>query len=294
MASGLSFGSNHLDTHCYAERDGGLYFDIYTPTGVNGPNKTVLYAFPGGFIEGDKRDPENVEFCSRLADSGFTVIAIDYRLGLKGVKNVRITNPRPAFAAVRMATEDMTEALAYTLSNSTSLGVDTSRIVLVGSSAGAVTVLQMDYELSNRTPMVSAIPPSFRPAGVVSMAGAVFSTHGMPRYNRPPAPTFFLHGTADKVVNYDRIKFFNIAMAGSNSLVKRFAKEGFPFVIYRYEGSAHEVADFPRSYAFDEILWFINDVALAKRDLQMDVTVRDAYVREHFVSNLANFKSLYK
>lgn len=243
-----------VENHKYAVKDSAMYFDLYKPIGVSGANKTVVYVFGGGFITGDKRDKDNLSFFKSLTNNGFNVIAIDYRLGLKGVKKVGVTNPRPPFEAVKMAAEDLTSALQYIIENQTGLGVDTSKIVLIGSSAGAITILQTNYEMSNRSDMVKNLPENFKVAGVVSMAGAIFSTKGIPKYKTAPAPTFFLHGTADKIVVYKKIKFFSLAMAGSDALSKEFAKRGYPFVIYRYEDCRHEVADFPRYYALKEIL----------------------------------------
>lgn len=284
-----------LNTYKFADRDTcSLYMDLYRPADAPKINKTVIYVFGGGFILGDKRAAYNVEFYKSLVDNGFTVIAIDYRLGLKGVKNVGITNPKAPFKAVKIAVEDLISAVEYILVNSNELGVDTSKIVTIGSSAGAITVLQADYELANRTELVEKLPVNFKFAGVISMAGAVFSTKGMPKYINAPSPTFFLHGTSDKIVVYNKIQVFRLAMVGSSSLVNQFAKEGYPFVVYRYEQSGHEVAEFPRHYAFDQLLWFIDEVAYGNKKIQMDVTIRDAYVKSHFVSNVVDLGDLYK
>lgn len=45
------------------------------------------------------------------------------------------------------------------------------RIFLLGSSAGAITVLQADYMLANRTGHALQMPADFRFAGVVSFSG---------------------------------------------------------------------------------------------------------------------------
>lgn len=282
-----------FETHKYAVKDTAMYFDLYKPIDAPVLNKTVVYVFGGGFVMGDKRSGDNVKFYKSLVEKGFNVIAIDYRLGLKGVKKVGITNPRPPFKAVQMAVEDLTSALEYVIGNNQKLGVDTSKIVLIGSSAGAITVLQMDYELANRREVVKNLPTNFKFAGVVSMAGAIFSTHGMPKYATKPAPTFFLHGTSDKIVVYKKMQLFKLAMAGSDPLAKTFAKNGYPFVIYRYEGSSHEVAEFPRHYALDQIVWFIEEVAFPKKQLQMDVVIRDGFVKENFKSEFENLNNLY-
>ena len=48
-----------------------------------------------------------------------------------------------------MAVEDAIEAVAYLLDHAKELKVNKDYIVMVGSSAGAITSLQMDYVLCN-------------------------------------------------------------------------------------------------------------------------------------------------
>ena len=80
------------ETFLFAERDSiNLYMDVYYPADgsemtVNGVNKpTILYVFGGGFKVGRKDTPTAREWFRLLTDEGFTVAAIDYRLGLKEV-----------------------------------------------------------------------------------------------------------------------------------------------------------------------------------------------------------------
>ena len=51
-----------------------------------------------------------------------------------------------------------------------------------------------------------------------------------------------LHGTADELVNYNQIKFFNLGFFGGGKLVKRFAKLGFNYNMYHFVGYGHEIA----------------------------------------------------
>ena len=267
--------------------------DVYTPTNAPALNKTVLYAFGGGFVDGDKSDADNVEFYKKLIGKGYSVIAFDYRLGLKGVEKVGIFHPKAPFKAIKMATEDLISATQYIIENNVKLGVDTSKIILIGSSAGAIMVLRGDYELTNRTEMVQQIPAEFRYAGVISMAGALFTTNGKPKYKREPAPTFMLHGTKDKVVFYNKVQAFNLSAVGTNKLTQLFQKNKFNYWTYKFEGSGHEVATFPRVYLFDEIVTFMEDLAINKQKQQLDALIYDSYVLEHFKSSLT-LKNLYK
>lgn len=281
------------ENYIFAERDTcRLSMDLYRPTSAaNGI--TAIYVFGGGFVQGSMRQSDNVAFYGELQKRGFAVIAIDYRLGLKGVRNVGLFNPMPPFRAVNIATEDLASAIGYIIENATLLGVDTAKIAVIGSSAGAITALQMQYELSNRSSVVDAIPESFGFKAVVSLAGAVFSTKGTPKYPRATCPTLLMHGTEDKVVNYNKIQLLNIGMFGTSALVKQLKKHNNAFMSIRFEGSKHEVAEFPRTYCPQLIADFITDAVAGKFTNQLDVTVDDKFVRDNFQLNLSR-KDLYK
>lgn len=325
IADTVSSGCS-MSSYCYAERDTArLWLDVYRPDVLSAShasdvsnvsnvsnvlsadscaqrgNKCVIYVFGGGFVTGSRDQAGNVAFYRSLVERGYTVVAIDYRLGLRGVTRVGATNPRPAFAAVDMATEDLLSATRFVIDNRVELGVDTSQIVVVGSSAGAITVLQADYQMSRGSEMVrEAGLDGYRYAGVVSMAGALFSTHGRPRYGdvggvRGAAPTLFFHGTSDKVVIYKKIQVFNLGMFGTDALVKVFNKNEYPYCAIRYRGSKHEVAEFPRVVNLDVICDFMERCFVGgsgKYSDQVDVSITDRDVQAHYKSNL-KLKDLY-
>lgn len=283
-----------VDTYIYAKRDTcDLKLDLYEPTGGQQCNRTtIVYVFGGGFITGSTKDKQNVDFFEAMAARGYRVAAIDYRLGLKGVKKVGIFNSKVVFRAVDLAVEDLVSATKYLIDNGAKLGIDTSRMVLVGSSAGAITVLQTDYEMANRTAVTKPLPVWFRYRGVVSLAGSVFSLDGRPKYATPPAPTMFFHGTADKVVVYRKIQVLKMGMFGTDALVKAFNRGDYPYMAIRYVGARHEVAGFPHTYNQQQICDFI-DSAVDKTFInQIDVTVRDRDALENFKLNLTR-KELY-
>jgi hypothetical protein len=126
--------------------------------------------------------------------------------------------------------------------NADELGVNPSNIVISGSSAGAITVMQAEYELCNRTSWAEVLPKDFRYAGVMSFSGAILSRKGEVKYASAPAPTLMLHGTADNLVNYKQIKFFNLGFFGGGKLVKRFEKFGYNYNMYHFIGYGHEIA----------------------------------------------------
>ena len=237
------------ETFLFEKRDSEeLFLDVYYPaegsqTILEGKTKpTIMFMFGGGFIRGTRDDSDYHKWFKMLTDKGFRVISIDYRLGLKGSNKVGIAQVNVLDKAIHMAVEDLFSATRFVVENAEQLGVDPSNIVIAGSSAGAISVMQAEYELCNQTKWTAGLPEGFRYAGVMSFSGAILSREGELDYARNPAPTLMLHGTADELVNYNQIKFFNLGFFGGGKLVKRFEKKGFNYNMYHFVGYGHEIA----------------------------------------------------
>ena len=265
----IGFGQS-MATFQYAEKDGqALYLDYYEPSHVTDSTICVFYVFGGGFMEGERNGNFERKYFAKLVDEGFMVVAIDYRLGLVGAKNLGLTNYEPVQNAIYMAAEDAISALAFII-ECPDMKINRDLIVLMGSSAGAITVLQTDYALCNGFLNSDILPEEFRIAGVVSYAGAIFSHEGKVQYrNHKPAPTMMFHGTSDKLVNYNQLKLFNVGMFGTNKLVPRFEKYELPFYVRRYKGYGHSVAIFCPD-TIDELKWFCEHYVMNKEQLQVD------------------------
>ncbi len=253
-----------------------LSMDIYFPDDDKQKHPCVLFVYGGGFIQNNQKEISNRRFCRRLADAGFVAVATDYRLGLKGVKNTGLlTMAENLDKAVKLATEDLFSAVQYLVTYADEMCIDPSQIILAGSSAGAITVLQADYELCNRTALAAAMPSGFRFAGVISFSGAIFSRNGKCKWTaQPPAPTLFFHGTSDELVTYDKIQFFNMGFYGTRSLVERFEKFDYPYMCIRFSNRYHEVAAF-MNICFNQTVGFIEQYVFNRKNWQVDITVTD-------------------
>lgn len=265
-----------MKTYQYAERDTlQLYLDFYTPEKVHDSTICVVYVFGGGFIGGHRDGDFEKGYFKQLVDEGFQVAAIDYRLGLKGAKNLGVFNTEPLKIAIDMATEDAISAIAYLLEHAAELKVNKDRIIMVGSSAGAITSLQTDYTLCNGYLNANILPEDFRLAGVVSYAGAIFSNEGKVQYrNHAPAPTMMYHGMADRLVPYKQISFMKMGFYGTDALVKRFEKFDYPYFARRFEGYGHSVA-MGGPLTVDDLLWFCRHYVYGKERLQVDGTYKN-------------------
>ncbi len=260
-----------MKTYQYAERDTlNLYLDFYTPEHIHDSTICLVYVFGGGFIGGHRDGDFEKAYFKQLVDEGFQVAAIDYRLGLKGVKNLGITHSEPLEKAVNMAVEDAIAAVAYLLDHAKELKVNKDYIVMVGSSAGAITSLQMDYVLCNGYLNSNILPDDFRLAGVVSYSGAIYSTEGKVKYrNHKPAPTMLFHGTADRLVPYKKISLFKLGFFGTDALVDRFEKFDYPYFARRFKDYGHSIAA-AGPFTVDDLVWFCRHYVYDKEQWQFD------------------------
>ena len=276
--SAFSAVGQEVTTYSFVERDSTLCLDVYRPAAPRADRAAVVAVFGGGFISGSRDNGFQRTIGKMLSERGFTVISIDYRLGLKDTVRTRqfkgLRGMQGLFQfCIDLAVEDCAAAVAWVCEHADLLGVDTSKIVLTGSSAGAIAVLQLDWCRANGDSLVAALPADWRPAAVVPYAGAIMS-HGSPTWKTPPAPTLLMHGTKDKIVAYSTYPpILTYALYGAKRVFKQFQKQNYPCWIVRFEGIGHEVASWlPGSVDF--FCGFVNQ-ALAGRITTLDATMSD-------------------
>ena len=107
----LAYGSDALQ---------GL--DLWVPDGAK-PTPLVLFVHGGGWKRGSKSNAVGRALPGHMLAQGYAFASIDYRLV-------------PA-ATVEQQAADVAAALAYLLKRADELGIDRSRVVLTGHSAGA-------------------------------------------------------------------------------------------------------------------------------------------------------------
>jgi len=209
-----------------------------------------------------------------MTDNGYRVISIDYRLGLKGTDKVGIAQVNVLDDAIHMAVEDLFSATNFILDNADQLGVTPDNLVISGSSAGAISVMQAEYEIANRTSWASVLPEGFNYAGVMSFSGAILSRKGKVKYATEPCPTMMLHGTADKLDPYRQIALFNLGFYGSGKLVKRFQKFGYDYNMYHFIDYGHEIAGSMYS-TLDLQLKFLECNVIQKKERIIEAWISD-------------------
>ena len=237
-------------TYLFVQRDTcDLFMDVYNPasgsntTAFGLEKPTVIFMFGGGFIGGTRDDADYHKWFRQMTENGYRVISIDYRLGLKGSNKVGVAQVNVLDKAIHMAVEDLFSATNFILDNADQFGVRPDNIVISGSSAGAITVMQAEYEIANNTAWASVLPAGFNYAGVMSFSGAILSREGKVDFKNEPCPTFMLHGTSDKLVPYNQIKLFNLGFFGGGKLVDRFKKYGLNYNMFHFVDYGHEIAE---------------------------------------------------
>lgn len=104
--------------------------DVYAAPDAARPRPALLFVHGGGFTAGDKRSPDGAPFYANVgawaARNGMVGVTMTYRLAPEHVW--------PAGA------DDVRAAVEYLHGHANELGIDASRIVVMGQSAGAAHV----------------------------------------------------------------------------------------------------------------------------------------------------------
>lgn len=184
----------------------------------------MIFVFGGGFSHGARDREKYLDYFNYLASQGYDVVSIDYRLGLQAPFEKQSNNIAFAKYAVNrfvssvdMAVEDLYNATKYVLSKSAEWGIDPSQIFISGSSAGAITVLQAEYELC--AGRCKVLPEDFDYRGAIAFSGAIVLRKGKLDWGRRPCPVFFFHGDGDSNVPFGKVSTPWCSLNGSSRIV---------------------------------------------------------------------------
>lgn len=106
--------------------------DVFTPT-EGGARPTFVWVHGGGFIGGTKDDAR--PYLQLLAAEGFTTVGVEYTLAPRG------RYPRPV--------HEVAAAVRHVVDRADEFGVDPTRIVLGGDSAGAHISGQLGFAITD-------------------------------------------------------------------------------------------------------------------------------------------------
>lgn len=258
-----------------------LYLDLYQ-VDTTQPKGCVIFVFGGGFFTGARDEAWFTPYLEYLRDMGYVVVSIDYRLGLKSLtKQSSVMDMVKAVkSSVFMAVEDLFDATLFVLDKAEEWGIDPGNIIINGSSAGAITCLQAEYELCNRTDLASRLPEGFNYAAVVSFAGAIVSIGEKPKWKSVPCPILMFHGDADTFVPFNTIGMLGYKMYGSNYIVSQIKKLNAAYYFYAPENADHCMASDPMYKNRAEIERFLDIYLKQGKRLQLVERLEDLSLPE--------------
>lgn len=158
--------------------DGSLEMDIYSPVGDDLDERPVIVMAHGGSFIGGTRDlPDMERMCETFAKHGYVAASISYRLGpgfqiffdSLEVLNVVVRAVHDGKAAIRYLRKSYAE-------EGNPFGIDTTRIIGGGNSAGAILMIHLGY-MNN--PQI--IPQHI--ADIFDAEGGIEGTRGNPGYS---------------------------------------------------------------------------------------------------------------
>lgn len=192
-----------MKTHTYFQKTNEeLKADVYYPKDEKTKDRPLLIYVHGGGFSGGARDLRNHDkFCRTMAKKGYVTATISYTLVMKG-KSFSCDRPAPEKVQTFLLTaRDISRATKYFIEKKDELGIDPSKIILLGSSAGAEAVMHAAYWKDTfKDEQGDILPSDFRYGGVVSMAGAITTLDWITKERAIPTQLF--HGTCDNLVPY--------------------------------------------------------------------------------------------
>ena len=231
-----------------------LLMDIYLPDNDDIESRPlILFIHGGAFYIGDKADNPIVLWCKHFAACGYVVASINYRMGFQLTKS---SIERCGYSAV----QDAHAAVRFLLSKKEEYRINPDYIFVAGSSAGAITSLNLAFMRNSTRPETSRKPDmgdiessgntlvqNFRIRAVANMWGAVSDLNML---SAAPTSIISFHGDADKLVPYDngipfsdmKVKignlFFN-KMYGSASIHRKAQQLGYRNEFHTFKGAGH-------------------------------------------------------
>ncbi|MCB1030217.1 MAG: alpha/beta hydrolase [Acidimicrobiales bacterium] len=183
-----------------------LYTDIYQPSGDKLAKRPVIvWIHGGGFKDGDRSSMGSV--AAQWARRGYVTLSISYRLDpgnrCMEVQYGSISNPSEeaterarCFRAITAARNDALASVAWVRKHAARLRVDTSRIAVGGSSAGAISAVNVGQQANANG---GAVPAQHKVGAVLAMSGCQYD---LDRVDARDAPLAMVASGHDGAVFY--------------------------------------------------------------------------------------------
>ena len=223
-------------------RDIDLKMDIYVPQDDTSKLRPLLMLIHGGaFFNGDKASEAYTKWSTHFAKMGFVVASINYRMGyLPSADQIDCAGYR--------AVQDANAAMRYLVHNAAKYRINTNWIFVGGTSAGAITALNLAFMRNKNRPEstrgslfksdlgdIESVSPQYKEnfsiKAVANMWGAV---HDINMISNAKTSIISFHGDADNIVPYGYDHPFNdvldpikIALRNNDSKEAKSVKDIF-------------------------------------------------------------------
>jgi poly(3-hydroxybutyrate) depolymerase len=251
VSSDIVYGSNTS----FSGSTTSLTLDFYQPAADTAMARPlIIWVHGGSFLGGSKTDTDVQELSNRFAKKGYACASINYRLGFFPIDSAN------AIKAVLRATQDLKASIRFFYKDRATTNtykIDTNRIFIGGSSAGAITALHVAYldqdceiadyiNATNLAALGGMEGASGNPGYSTKVSGVINLCGALGRYSWMEAgdvPLASVHGTADGTVKYNRA-IVNpgvplMYLDGSRMLLERSCALNHPHKLYTFLGADH-------------------------------------------------------
>lgn len=240
-----------------------LQMDIFSPHGDTVSNRpAVILVHGGNFTAGDRKELDLNLLCKALARRGYVAASIDYRLGFGIVFQPKDSVARrdSIIQETLRSMQDTKAAVRYMRANAGKYGIDSNKIYVGGTSAGAIAALLTAY-LKDSNQLHEVAPEagrllaqvgglegssgnaghSSKVAGVINLCGAL----GRADWIQSGDPAIIsMHGDQDRTIPYKHAEIvinidFNFALEGSYLIDSVARSKGIHSALFTWKGKGH-------------------------------------------------------
>lgn len=236
LKKNISYGAMDMPKN----KDRDYLMDIYQPENDSEKKRPVIiWLHGGGFKLGKKTSRGIPLWCNDFAKRGYVSIAMNYRKGKGLPKNDFRSLTDGCF--VTMA--DINQVINYCKTNAATLGIDTTKIILGGNSAGSMAAIQFVYSdekrlaaMAGRSDSASAVKPynAFHVSALINFWGAIFDSAWL---NNAKVPIVSVQGERDKIVPFN----FQGPINGAAVIHREADRLGIPNALKSYPSLKHEL-----------------------------------------------------
>jgi acetyl esterase/lipase len=200
-----------------------LLLDVYSPLkAISKKQPVIMWMHGGGFRYGnDKSQKYIVAMSERFAKRGYVCLSINYR--------VRENPKNDKHGTIKDALEDAMKGLNWLKENSKKLGIDNSKIVVGGGSAGGILGNNFCYREGNAD-------EKWDKSGIVAFVnlwGSPDESWGNYEIDENDPPMIIVHGTEDPLVPF----------SNSEKIVSELKSAGIKYELIAIEGAGHTPAN---------------------------------------------------